>query len=290
MVGWHHRWDWHSLNKLWELVLQSMGSQRVGHDWTTELNKWYLSFSVWLALWFSQSCGAGSVLFLLKLEAPRFHSKPWFELGRTGTFLRERCCSAFLCRSCLWYVWVFDAACHPRCMPTKFIVAVNPQWPPLLGSSSNLLRGSLDLWAHKSTCTRNHQRWILSLQLTVHALRCVGMVLVPESARARISWSGLPVPMLGLLIISSDFTRSLCAYPQTSQNLWIQSHMLLRSDAGAALADPCSSFPMLSMGLLWCTCALSCTCPHLLPRTYSRPFELSPCSQTEFPWVLWAEA
>ena len=27
-----------SLNRLWELVLQSMGSQRVGHDRATELN------------------------------------------------------------------------------------------------------------------------------------------------------------------------------------------------------------------------------------------------------------
>ena len=37
-----------SLSKLWELwrtgkpgVLRSMGSQRVGHDWATELNWWY---------------------------------------------------------------------------------------------------------------------------------------------------------------------------------------------------------------------------------------------------------
>ena len=44
MAGWHHWQMDMSLNKLWETgtgrpgVLQSMGSQRVGHDWATELN------------------------------------------------------------------------------------------------------------------------------------------------------------------------------------------------------------------------------------------------------------
>ena len=45
MVGWHHRVNGHELSKLRELVmdrksgvLQFMGSQRVGHDWATELN------------------------------------------------------------------------------------------------------------------------------------------------------------------------------------------------------------------------------------------------------------
>ena len=45
MVGWHHRLNGHSLGKLRELVmdreawhLQSMGLQRVRHDWVTELN------------------------------------------------------------------------------------------------------------------------------------------------------------------------------------------------------------------------------------------------------------
>ena len=47
MVGWHHWLNGQALSKLQESVmdwqtcsLQSMGSQRVGHDWATEL-KWY---------------------------------------------------------------------------------------------------------------------------------------------------------------------------------------------------------------------------------------------------------
>ena len=43
MVGWHHKLNGMSLSKLQEMVktgkpgvLQSMGSQRVGHDWATE--------------------------------------------------------------------------------------------------------------------------------------------------------------------------------------------------------------------------------------------------------------
>ena len=44
MVGWHHQltWVWVSSGSWWWTgrpgVLQSMGSQRVGHDWATELN------------------------------------------------------------------------------------------------------------------------------------------------------------------------------------------------------------------------------------------------------------
>ena len=46
MVGWHHRtwwtWVWASSGSWWWTgkpdMLQSMGSQRVRHDWTTELN------------------------------------------------------------------------------------------------------------------------------------------------------------------------------------------------------------------------------------------------------------
>ena len=43
MVGWHHRWVWVSSGSWWSIgrpgVLQSMGSQRVGHDW---VNWWFL--------------------------------------------------------------------------------------------------------------------------------------------------------------------------------------------------------------------------------------------------------
>ena len=43
MVRWHHQFNGHSLSQLWELVMDreafgSMVSQRVGHDWATELN------------------------------------------------------------------------------------------------------------------------------------------------------------------------------------------------------------------------------------------------------------
>ena len=45
MVGWHHRLDGHGLGGLQELVMDREawraavhGSQRVGHDWATELN------------------------------------------------------------------------------------------------------------------------------------------------------------------------------------------------------------------------------------------------------------
>ena len=45
MVGWHHRLGDMSLGELRELVMDReawllwfMGSQRVGHDWATELN------------------------------------------------------------------------------------------------------------------------------------------------------------------------------------------------------------------------------------------------------------
>ena len=42
MVGWHHQLDGNEFGSWWWTgkpgVLQSMGSQRVGHDWATELN------------------------------------------------------------------------------------------------------------------------------------------------------------------------------------------------------------------------------------------------------------
>ena len=43
MTGWHHWLHGHGLSKLWKLVMDkeawrsSLGSQRVGHDWVTEL-------------------------------------------------------------------------------------------------------------------------------------------------------------------------------------------------------------------------------------------------------------
>ena len=47
-----------SLSKLWELVMaerpgmmQSMGSQRFGHDWATELNLVNLRFVLWKWVW-----------------------------------------------------------------------------------------------------------------------------------------------------------------------------------------------------------------------------------------------
>ena len=47
MVGWHHRLDGHPSSRSWwwtgkPAVLQSLGLQRVGHDWVTELN-WFPS-------------------------------------------------------------------------------------------------------------------------------------------------------------------------------------------------------------------------------------------------------
>ena len=47
MVGWHHWLDGHESGSWWWTgkpgVLQSMGSQRVGHDWVSELNWTQLS-------------------------------------------------------------------------------------------------------------------------------------------------------------------------------------------------------------------------------------------------------
>ena len=47
MVGWHHRLDGHgfewTLGVGWRGVLQSMGFQRVGHDWATEPSWWTIS-------------------------------------------------------------------------------------------------------------------------------------------------------------------------------------------------------------------------------------------------------
>ena len=79
VVGWHHRRDGHELvnsGSWWWTgkpgVVQSMGSQRVGHDWATELN-WisshYLSFSVWLTSFNMKALhiAANSAYFLIRL-------------------------------------------------------------------------------------------------------------------------------------------------------------------------------------------------------------------------------
>ena len=55
MVGWHHRLDGHKLEQSgswWWTgklgMLQSVGSQRVGHNWATELTDWLM----WLLIFF----------------------------------------------------------------------------------------------------------------------------------------------------------------------------------------------------------------------------------------------
>ena len=47
IVGWHHQFNGHELSKVWEImknrkpgVLQSMGSQRAGHELATEQQQW----------------------------------------------------------------------------------------------------------------------------------------------------------------------------------------------------------------------------------------------------------
>ena len=56
MVGWHHWLDGHefeqALGEAWRV--QSMGSQRVGHDWATELNCYvylYVYKDNWIGSW-----------------------------------------------------------------------------------------------------------------------------------------------------------------------------------------------------------------------------------------------
>ena len=53
MVGWHHRLDGHEFEQAPGVgdgqgsVLQSMGLQRVGHDWATELTELKLNIILW---------------------------------------------------------------------------------------------------------------------------------------------------------------------------------------------------------------------------------------------------
>ena len=64
MVGWHHRLKGHKFEKTWEIVkagkpgmLQSMGSQRVGHSWGTEKEQiqnnraWVPNEEIWIKSW-----------------------------------------------------------------------------------------------------------------------------------------------------------------------------------------------------------------------------------------------
>ena len=63
MVGWHHQlihhqwtWVWVTSGNWWKIrkpgALQFMGSQRVGHDWATELNWTDFTGVVVAAVWF----------------------------------------------------------------------------------------------------------------------------------------------------------------------------------------------------------------------------------------------
>ena len=80
MVWWHHcQWTWvwvNSRNWWWTGkpgVLQSIGSQRVGHDWVTELNwtdyKFYLFLIDWFTIlvWFLSYINMNQPLFVLSL-------------------------------------------------------------------------------------------------------------------------------------------------------------------------------------------------------------------------------
>ena len=86
MVGWHHRLNCKlSLSKIRELVmdrkpgvLQSIASQRVGHDWVTELN-WLSSpeFCNWLIRPSNSQHGAPDFCLLLSTLGQVNSSKTW---------------------------------------------------------------------------------------------------------------------------------------------------------------------------------------------------------------------
>ena len=106
MVGWRGSpiqwtWVWASSGSWWWTgkpgVLQSMGSQRVGHDWATELNclkVWPLDFS-WMRLkldfawnrslaWLPLRSSSSSIPFLVSSEITflinHFHWNPHFKV------------------------------------------------------------------------------------------------------------------------------------------------------------------------------------------------------------------
>ena len=77
MVGWHHRlngWVWVNSGSWWGTgrpgVLQSMGSQRVRHDWATELNWLMGSDAMILVFWmlsFKPTFSLSSFSFMKRL-------------------------------------------------------------------------------------------------------------------------------------------------------------------------------------------------------------------------------
>ena len=83
MVGWHHWllwiWVWVCSGSWWWTgkpgVPQSMGSQRVGHDWATELNWTELMISLKMVEAFLNPCGSTTQRDAFILVSESFHSK-----------------------------------------------------------------------------------------------------------------------------------------------------------------------------------------------------------------------
>ena len=137
MVGWYHWLNAVSLGELWELVMDRspgvlwfMGSQRVGHDWVTELN-WKLAFkgTSWLVLLYCLTCQA--------LKWP-----PWL-----GSFIRHLTplppqlgfFSISWCVSISWPVWGLSLLVSRCCWHVGRDVTVMA--PPSLCTSAVLTKG-----------------------------------------------------------------------------------------------------------------------------------------------------
>ena len=81
MVGWHHQLDGHEFEQATGVrtgkpsMLQSMGSQRVGHDWVTELN--------WLIL------GKGEILIRVNCEIQDYLPMLFLAIDRCVQCLRS---------------------------------------------------------------------------------------------------------------------------------------------------------------------------------------------------------
>ena len=104
MVGWHHQlhwtWVWASSRSWWWTgkpgVLQSMGSQRVGHDWVTELN----------CLLPSWSTSARSCSFFCWVDQPfLFDLEIFFNYGYV--FIYYNICICYTCM-CLINIFVYS--------------------------------------------------------------------------------------------------------------------------------------------------------------------------------------